>query len=95
MSEDQFENRATFCESRWGIINTGPVRGFYVHPSGLPITTKTKDLAEAALVQMGIGRERADPQQKIVEVVVTVIEKPATTNVSRETSEDKDGNGEV
>lgn len=87
MSEDQFENRATFTKSSWGIRDYSlSNKGFCVAPSGLPVLYDTIDLAEAELLRLTEDNDRwnqgAPPHAKqslnvgVVEVFVTFIEKP-------------------
>ncbi len=81
MSEDQFENRATFTEHRYA-IRGGDLVGFCMSPagpSGLPLLERTEELAEAQCLSLMGYHEKVDgdrPLLRVIEVVVTVIEKP-------------------
>lgn len=70
MSEDQFENRATFGKSYWAIVGGG---GFCVDDNGFPLLTTSKDLTEADILRL---TENSPEILVPCEVFVTVIEKP-------------------
>lgn len=82
MSEDQFENRATYSKSCWALRDRNvDVSRFCLSVDGFPLLSETKDLAEAEILRLvpdALSRlPGARPRLMPVEVVVTVIEKPA------------------